>query len=67
MQSVFRALLVNCVPQDIKILSAYFLIPVGLIWRVNNLTTQTRKVISIATKVLEENFRSKKEEPTEFR
>lgn len=67
MQGVFRALLVNCVPQDIKILSTYFLIPVGLVWRENNLTAQIREVISIVTKALEENFRPKREEPTEFR
>lgn len=71
MQGVFRVLvfrvLVNCVPQDIKILSTYFLIPVGLVWRENNLTAQIREVISIATKALEENFRPKREEPTEFR
>lgn len=46
--------------------SAYFLIPVGLICRVNNLTAQMRVVIPIATKALEENFCSKWEEPTEF-
>lgn len=67
MQSGFRALLVSYVPQDIKILSAYFLIPVGLVPRVNNLTTLIEGVISTATKALEKNFRSKRDEPTEFR
>lgn len=62
-QIVFRALFVICVPQDIKFLSAYFLIPVGLICRVNNLTAQIRGVISITTKTLEENFCSKREQP----
>lgn len=66
MQSGFRALLVSCVPQDIKTLSAYFLIPVGLVSRVNNLTTVIGEVISTATKALEKKFRSKREEPTEF-
>lgn len=60
-------LLVNCVPRDMKILSAYFLIPVGLIWRRNHLTAQIREITSVATKALEENFRSKREEPTEIR
>lgn len=66
MQSGFRALLVSCVPQDIETLSAYFLIPVGLVSRVNNLTTVIGEVISTATKALEKKFRSKREEPTEF-
>jgi len=64
MQNVFRALLVNCVPQDTEILSAFFLIPMCLIWRVNNRTAQTREVISTTTKVLEENFRSKSKKLT---
>lgn len=67
MQSGFKGLLVSCVPQDIKILSAYFLIPVGLVSRVNNLTTLIGEVTSTATKPQEKNFRSKREEPTEFR
>lgn len=40
-------------------MSAYFLIPAGLIWRGNNLTAHIREVISIAAKAPEENFRSK--------
>lgn len=67
MQSGFKALLVSCVPQHVKILSAYFLIPVGLVSRVNNLTALIGEVISTATKALEKNFRSKREESTEFR
>lgn len=44
MQSGFRAFLVSCASQDIKILSACFLMPVGLVSRVNNLTTLIGKL-----------------------
>lgn len=48
-------------------MSAYFLIPVGLVSRVINWTTPIGEGISTAAKALEKTFRSEREEPTKFR